>query len=62
MPPLRSTSLSAAEYDPTTQELTITFRNGQSYSYPDVPEEVYQGLMKAPSPGVFFWANIKDVY
>lgn len=62
MPPLRSTSLTSAEYDPSTQELVITFQNGQSYSYSGVPEEVYQGLLKAPSKGAFFWANIKDQY
>ena len=62
MPPLRSTSLASADYDPSTLELLITFSNGRSYSYSEVPKEVYDGLLGASSPGAYYHANIKDNY
>ncbi len=68
MPPLRqsfpaSTALSSAQYDPDTQSLTVTFKGGgSSYTYPNVPPEVYEQLLTADSPGRFWRDSIKDVY
>ena len=62
MPPLRSTSLAAADYDEEGKELTITFHNGQSYSYYDVPPEVYRQLLLSASPGSFYNSSIKGIY
>lgn len=62
MPPLRSTSLAAADYDPETEELVITFHNGLSYTYDGVPEQVYQDLLAAASPGTYYHAVIKGTY
>jgi hypothetical protein len=57
-----SSSIAAAGYDPETQTLDIEFTSGQSYTYPGVPQDVYDGLMSADSPGKFFHSNIKGIY
>ncbi len=62
MPALRSSNLSAVEYDAETQTLEITFRSGSVYTYSGVNEGTYDGLMAAPSPGAYFAQNIKDKF
>lgn len=62
MPPLRSQSLADAEYEPSSQTLTIAFHNGRSYTYDSVPAEIYEGLMAAPSPGAYYNTHIKGIY
>ncbi len=68
MPPLRqsfpgSSALSHATYDPDIQTLTVTFKNGsQSYTYPNVPPDVYEQLVSADSPGAFWRGSIKDQF
>lgn len=58
-----STALSGASYDPDTQQLVVSFRNGsQSYAYPNVPADVWDGLVSADSPGRFWRESIKDQY
>lgn len=39
--------------------MDVLFRNGSRYRYKDVPDEVYKGLMDAPSKGSYFWKNIR---
>ena len=62
MPQLRSSNLNSAEYDAETRQLTIQFKGGGVYTYADVDESVYEGLLAAPSPGAYFAANIKDTF
>ncbi len=68
MPPQRqsfpgSSALSSAAYDPDTQSLTISFRNGStSYTYPSVPPDVWEQLQSADSPGRFWRDSIKDQF
>jgi hypothetical protein len=62
MADLKSSNLQSADYSPETNSLTITFRGGGRYSYADVPESVYAGLLAAPSPGSYFASTIKDKY
>ena len=59
---LSSTALESASYDTESQNLTIVFDGGGEYVYEDVPQDVYEGLIRAPSPGKFFHAMIKDVF
>lgn len=42
--------------------LTITFRDGASYEYYDVPQGIFQELLAAGSPGRFFRENIKGQF
>lgn len=59
---LDSSNLSGAEYDPDTGSLVVTFRSGGAYRYLSVPENVYEGLVSAPSPGRYLNEQIKPVY
>lgn len=61
MPQLNSSVLNAADYDPKTETLTVTFHSGARYKF-EVPPEVAQNLMKAPSAGQYFMQNIRGVY
>ena len=57
-----SSNLSTASYDPETQELTLEFQSGDEYTYQNVPAEVYDRLIRAPSAGQFFHRQIKNRY
>jgi hypothetical protein len=60
--PVTSTSVVSIGYDPNTLTLEVEFRGNSVYQYFDVPETVYQELMRAGSIGHFMHANIKDRY
>jgi hypothetical protein len=62
MAQLKSSNLDSADYSAETQSMTIVFRGGGRYSYADVPESVYAGLLAAPSPGSYFASTIKDKF
>lgn len=58
----RSSNLESADYDPETEDLSITFQSGGTYTYHGVPPSVYRGLTLAGSAGQFFHRNIKDSF
>ncbi len=60
--PVRSRDLALIGYDNMTSILEVVFRAGGVYRYQGVPENVYQGLMSAPSHGTFFQRHIKAQY
>lgn len=60
MQPVTSTDISSIGYE--NGLLHILFNSGGLYSYHDVPQSVYQGLMSATSQGRYFRANIKGQY
>jgi hypothetical protein len=55
-----SSNLMAMGYDPNSGELQVQFRNGEIYSYQNVPPEVYDALLNAPSKGTYFAFNIRN--
>ncbi len=57
-----SAALAGVDYDPERQTLTITFKGGRSYTYQQVPPDVYEQLCSADSPGTFWRQSIKDTY
>mgnify|MGYP003747505563 CR=1 FL=1 len=57
-----SSVLSRAVYDEKLRILTITFKNGKSYSYYNLPQEIWQAFKEADSKGRFFISNIKGKY
>lgn len=57
-----SQALASADYDAERRELSITFRSGRTYTYREVPEDVYEGLVEADSPGAYWRASIKDQF
>ena len=57
-----STAISSANYDAGQQALTITFKTGASYTYDNVPQDIYDGLVQADSPGSYWRSSIKDQF
>jgi len=57
-----STNLASAKYRALTGELQVTFRDGSEYEYSNVPSEVWEGLISAPSAGSYFYFNIRESY
>lgn len=60
--PLRSRAIVAAGYDPDTRQLEIEFPSGRTYTHENVPQEVYDALVSAPSAGAYYNAAIKGRY
>jgi KTSC domain len=52
----------SAEYDEKSRELRVTFTNGKTYTYRNVPREIYDGLRKAESKSEFVAQQIKDQF
>ena len=59
---LNSSHLAGCVFDPETGELQITFQDGSTYNYANVPAEMVSGLRNAISPGRFFAENLKGRY
>ena len=57
-----SSNIKAIGYDDTNAILYITFLGNRTYKYLEIPQSVYQDLMKAESKGKYFHAYIKDKY
>ena len=50
---VRSRNIDGVGYDFETSTLGIRFLNGSEYHYLDVPDDIYNGLLQAESPGKF---------
>jgi hypothetical protein len=59
---LRSSAISGGTYDDETEELTLDFASGGSYTFEGVPAEIVAGLLAAPSAGKFYHAIIKPQF
>lgn len=57
-----SSNLASVGYDPATQTLEVEFLSGSIYQYFNVPQNVYDQLMKESSKGRFLNTYIKDTY
>ena len=55
-----STVIRSEDYDPEARTLDVTFRTGRFYTYLDVPEWKYDGLIMASSAGEYFNTHIRD--
>jgi hypothetical protein len=60
--PVSSSNVASVGYDPNSMTLEVEFKDGSVYQYFDVPETVYQELMRASSVGEFMHANIRNNY
>ena len=61
MIPVSSSNLRSVGYEESSQTLFIQFHNGL-YSYAGVPQNIYEGLMNAPSKGKYLHAYIKNSF
>ena len=59
---IESSNLASVCYGSKRKILEIEFNHGGIYQYFDVPKEVFENLLKAPSHGKYFVHNIKDNY
>ena len=57
-----SSNLASVGYDTVTQTLEIEFLSGSVYQYYNVPENLYDQLMRAGSKGRFFHQYIRNAY
>jgi hypothetical protein len=57
--PVLSSVLRSVGYDETNCTLEVEFLHGGIYTYSNVPESRYSGLMSAPSKGEYFAEYIK---
>lgn len=57
-----SCTIISIAYNMSTNTLELQFSDGSLYRYFDVPESVYEGLLRAESVGMFFNAHIRDAY
>jgi hypothetical protein len=55
-----SSHLSTVRYHPMSSTMYITFVNGKEYFFPGIEESTFRELINAPSPGSYFWANIRS--
>lgn len=62
METIESEAINAVGYDDGRRILRVTFHNGKSYEYLDVPPEEYRDFMNAESRGAYMNQVIKRKY
>ena len=57
-----SSNLATVGYDPATETLEVEFLSGSVYQYYNVPQNMYDQLMREGSKGRFLNTYIKNAY
>ena len=57
-----SSNIASVGYDAATETLEVEFLSGSVYQYYNVPQNMYDQLMKAGSKGKFLNVYIKNGY
>jgi hypothetical protein len=57
-----SSNIEAVGYDDETQELHVQFLSSGYYIYSDVPRQIFDDLINAPSKGSFLNREVKGIY
>jgi|LSQX01.2.fsa_nt_gb hypothetical protein len=60
--PVTSSNLRNIGYDTDKKVLYVEFLTGGVYEYSNVEESVYEGFLKAPSPGRYFFSEVRNKY
>jgi hypothetical protein len=60
--PLGSQAVAAAGYEGATRTLELEFRSGRVYRFADVPETVYEWLLRVPNKGIYVARSITGQY
>ena len=60
--PVQSSNIATIGYNSNSLTLEVEFLNNSIYQYFDVPQNVYDDLMKASSHGQYLAQNIKGNY
>jgi len=59
---LDSSAIKAVEYNVSTRMMRVWFPDNGPYTFVGVPASVYQGLIRADSPGAYYRENIRGNY
>jgi hypothetical protein len=59
---IKSTRIKSADYNDSTEVLTISFVKGGVYKYYRVPESIYKGIIASSSPGNYLDTFIKPKF
>jgi hypothetical protein len=59
---LKSSNIASAGYDAEKKHMDVEFVKGGLYRYFDVPEDKFKNMLKAESVGIFFAAEIKNIF
>jgi hypothetical protein len=62
MIPVDSSNIESVGYDPSDRELYVRFLGNRTYVYSDVPAELHEELLRAPSKGSLLNRAIKGAY
>jgi hypothetical protein len=57
-----SSNIEQIGYDSDSMELHIIFKDGALYVYANVPVQIYEELLSAPSKGSYLNREVKGVY
>jgi lysyl-tRNA synthetase, class II len=58
-----STTVLSVSYERASRILEVEFRHANEvYRFEEVPQSVYEALLRAPSKGLFFNEHIRDAY
>ena len=60
--PVTSSNVESIGYDEGSSTLQVKFKNGTTYQYFDVPENIFIELRDADSVGGYLAARIKGTY
>lgn len=59
---VNSSAMVAVGYDASRLQMKITFSKGNTYDFCRVPQQVFDGLLRASSKGSYYNDHIKDRY
>jgi len=59
---VETTAIRTILYEVNAARLFVSFANGRTYAYDDVPAAVHQAFQAALSPDMYFTLNIRDRY
>lgn len=62
IPVTNSSNVESIGYDADSSTLQVEFKNGSTYQYFDVPENIFIGLRDADSVGGYLAVSIKGTY
>jgi len=57
-----SSFITNVSWDDDTEILLVQFSSGTTWLYHDVPQDIYNRLVRSPSVGQFFNKNVRDKY
>ena len=59
---VKSSNIISIGYDEKEKILEVEFIKGRVHKYYDVPKEIYEQALRAPSIGMFIWSSIRGRY